>query len=265
MKQTTILCFLLLNSFMAFCQVFQVQGRNVLAYLPDTGKSYPAFVFVTGLGETGTDTNAAKVNGPHQYIKQGWRPPFAVFTIQPKSGEWMAAATTDAMLAGIRAKYPQITGIALSGLSAGGYATQQYIFQDASYAKKLLAAIPMSIQGPDKPYSYTNAGSLPVWAMDGTGDPFFDGMKALYTSLGDRFSSFYSTGHNNWNLVYNPIYRDPVYGQSIYDFAFKHAVYNGATPVAPVDTTATPPVVTKKLLLTIKVYSDGTTETVPGQ
>lgn len=135
MKRLIILLTALMISVNAFCghQLIKVDGWNCYIYLPtdydQTEKSYPAILFIPGIGEVGT--NAAKViqNGPGAYITSGWNGvasnvQFIIISLQPVE-TWPNAGQLHSRMQILKSQY-RIGAVFMTGLSMGGHSTHAY-------------------------------------------------------------------------------------------------------------------------------------------
>jgi len=213
-------------------------------YRPDAPGKYPVVVFFHGSGEVGSDSLAARslLNlGPLAFIKSGWRPNLVIFAIQvsywspaPDLCKYILENDPD-----IQPYWDEIN-VLWTGLSAGG---QRVL--EAMALKYPGSFVPMSPAGIDfskidlsRPYR--------IWDFHGTKDNIcpYKYSQDLINLLNSTFPgsaklTSYPDGHSGWQTFYDPAYKNPI---SIYEF--------GSTGAAPPG---------KTVLVTITVYSDGTT------
>jgi len=214
-------------------------------YRPETPGKYPVVVFFHGSGEVGSDSLAARSLlklGPLAYIKAGWKPNLVIYAIQvsywsPAPDLCKYILDTDPDI------FPFWDGVNVlwTGLSAGG---QRVL--EAMALKYPGSFVPMSPAGIDfsridlsRPYR--------IWDFHGDKDnicPYkysVDLINLLNSTFpGSAKLTTYAGGHDSWQTFYDPVYKNPV---SIYEFG---------------STNASPP--GKTVLVTITVYSDGTTQ-----
>lgn len=265
-------------------KTFSVAGIgsvNTIIYTPDnTTGVLPAFMFVTGLGESGSDPSKIYINGPMHFIQAGWKPNFIVIGIQSnnvygpmdiKGLQGVIDGLSDPSYRIDWNKY-YLTGLSYGAATVGGYIQ----LQTDTLFKKPTALIHMSmnIYGLCGSY-YDNSqylckndlrfASIPAFGFCGNGDGFLDAMGkfwALLTKAGykNKFH-VYSGGHGGWNSFYDPTWKDTD-GLNIYDWALQYS--SGAAVIPPV---VVPPVVIPPTAKTIKsitvLYTDGTTITLP--
>jgi predicted peptidase len=212
-------------------------------YHPSTPGKYPAVIFFHGSGEVGTDSLAAASllrYGPLTFVKTGWRPNMVIFAIQV--GYWSPSAD---LCKYILDNDPDIkpywdgVNVLWTGLSAGG----QRVLEAISL-KYPGSFCPMSPAGID--FSRIDL-TVPwrVWDFHASNDqvcPYqysVDLVNLLNTTHpGTAQLTTYTGGHGGWNTFY-----DPAYKPNIYDWS------TSAT---------TPPV--KQILVTVTVYTDGSTD-----
>lgn len=216
-------------------------------YRPATPGKYPAVIFFHGAGETGQDSASAASLlkfGPLAFIKSGWRPNLVIFCIQvsywspsPDLCKYILETDPDVN------PYWDGKTVLWTGLSAGG---QRVL--EALALKYPGSFCPMSPAGIDfnridlsQPYR--------VWDFHSPSDgvcPYKYSVDLVdllnKTFPGSARLTSYQGGHSGWQTFYNPDYKDPV---NIYEWAAQ-----GAPPPG------------KVLLVTIKVYNDGTTEEI---
>lgn len=214
-------------------------------YHPAVTGKYPAVIYFHGAGEVGTDSVSVQslLNiGPLGFIKTGWRPDLVVFAIQvnywspsPDLCKYILENDPDV------SPYWDGKTILWTGVSAGG---QRVL--EAMALKYPGSFVPMSPAGID--FSRIDF-SVPwrVWDFHASNDnvcPYkysvdlIDLLNKTYPGSG-RLTT-YQGGHSGWNTYYNPAYKDPL---SIYEWGASGSTAPGKT-----------------ILVTITVYSDGTTE-----
>lgn len=267
---------------------------NVEIYTPDnTTGLLPAHIFFTGRGESGMNAGLIDVNGPTYFIKnKGWKPNFIVVGVQVNQNQAPAPVALVQCAIDTLLKDPAYrvdpNKWYLTGLSYGAATVVGYIkTQIDSLFRKPAAVVIMSINmdpalGSRYDATYTLGIStnpdtkvtsndlrfknIPAWGFCGTSDSFYETMNKYWMAMQKLgYTAPWTTaneGHGPWNQWYDPAYKDPKLGLSIYDWALQFSNSEVVTP--PV---VTPPVVTPPAPKTIKsitiTYSDGSVQTLP--
>lgn len=264
------------NDFNVFSDTIPVDPKqpisNILVYLPegkvDTSVKKPAFIFLTGAGESKGGVEKLTVWGPFSFISKNWQPSFICIAIQNLT--WQKQSMIDSVYAELKKRY-NFGEIILSGLSEGGYGTMKEMatYPDTPLSKDVRAIIPMSAseaQHPDGVAGIIRAG-IPVWSFgDDPGDTHgiyahkdFINLQQLNPS-GNYIWTRTTDGHGGWNKQYNPSYKGTegtTKGLSIYEWSMQYAGQSVDTTTPPL-----PPVEERKLITTIKVYDNGDVETI---
>lgn len=256
-------------------------------YKDSVQKYYPVIIYFHGTGEAGTDVNKLTSNYMLGRIKAGWEPQ-AVNPVTGKVEKFIVVAVQDAATwspypAAMRYAWKYIMStqklridtnrIYTTGLSSGGQTSVMYACWDSTFAGKIAAVVSLSPAALEaqavQNLSFFGKYNTPVWFISGDQDGFTDNAKKYTTTInnagGSAWTTVYPGGHGGWDAMYNGTTTRVVNGKTLNVYEWMLLNSRGPAPVAPVDTTTTPPVITKKLLLTIKVYSDGTTENIPAQ
>lgn len=274
--------------------VISVAGYQAYAWIPANFSSttiYPGAIFFPGLGETNGGLPALKVHGFGLYASAlaDSAFPIILISVQPQSPYGIANANVQAIINAVRALYPNMGKLYGSGLSLGGGEWQNFIWGGESNFKQLAGVFLFSSETPTcPPYgtavvtpSYFLTDSSFYYGGVGTADAFYNslpnsmlaeytGIKAqspYYTPYLDTWSGI---GHGDpvWSNGYNPAWKSPTMGMSIYRKIMQLApAYSKSpppvTPVVPVPP-VTPPVTTPKTIKSILVtYSDGSTLSLP--
>lgn len=165
------------------------QAANVSFCIPaiysslTTADSLGFFGFCVGAGEATTDSTLMRLNGPMQYMQQGWdgsvprngkvyNPIFATIQI---SSQFPQPAWIIPILNSILARYRiKSNSIVMSGISAGGYASNQLVFYqptagDFTWPSKIKGVINVEGVKPDDTYGSTPTypGGATVYANHG--------------------------------------------------------------------------------------------------
>lgn len=243
---------------------------NVLVYLPVDYKTtvYPAFWFWNGRGEDQGAVSQLAVWGPFAFINAQWQPNFIVFAVQGL--EWAGQPQVDGVFTTLKARY-NFGDVIASGLSDGGYGCTKLIsyFPGSIASKSVKAIIPMSTAEGfgSTAVAPTIASGIAVWGFgDDPGDVhgvnthnFIKAIVAANPSGRYKWTNMNPLGHSGWNNYYTPLWKDPVDGLTIYDWANKMLGQAVQPPPIPI-----PPVVVAKTIKTVEItYSDGTTQILP--
>lgn len=206
-------------------------------YLDSPAKQYPVIVFISGVGEIGTDPAKMLVYGPGKYIAEGHNMVFnvngklekpIVISLQPPTG-WPQPATINTRIDSILARWRIDPGrLYLTGLSMGGWTFDNYICGSPTYGRRPAAIVSMSSPDPDNPlsnlrYYAQNGGKW--WGFEGTQD--YRKMDIIRDSLnaavaGSARYTHYVGGHCCWNTWYNPAWQEN--GESIYTWMLKQRI-----------------------------------------
>jgi dienelactone hydrolase len=275
-------------------------------YNPSGTTTYPLLLFITGIGEfgSGSTTDLPKVLkwGPPKLIQASTFPKsftvngqthrFIVITPQFVTSPRPTAADIEAVLNYIVAHYKVNTRrIYITGLSYGGGVTWSYPGDNAGYAQRAAAVVPVAGAAPSGGDSTIKARSrtiavnnVPVWAFHNLNDPSVPVATAnsYITYINQppaptppaRKTIFNVSGHDAWTKAYDPAYKEN--NLNVYQWMLQYQrstpnakiiqvnVYGGTNPFNNtawnnwnVGTTAA----TNKTFSALK-YSNGTTSAV---
>lgn len=189
-------------------------GRgNAEVYWP-SGATH-VLVFIPGDGEYGTDKNKLYTWGPLSFIRNGWRPDFAVIGIQPPTNTTSSVYrlnTVDIFLNWIFKTFPAQT-FSATGLSYG--AEHWYLYMERATGRQPYAFIPMSYTESAAPSAWYKITK--TWGFVGTQDFPYASMKTFIGKIPGAKLTTYNGGHSGWNTFYDPKWSES--GQSIYQFA----------------------------------------------
>lgn len=253
-------------------------------HLPDdyksTSTSYPLIIFIHGLGEQGTDLNKVLAHGLPKIISQGAKMQYTVggklfkfITVSPQiPNGWASEGMVQNVIDDIRARYRvDANRIYITGLSAGGYGTLNYVAAGTTYASKVAAIVPVSTAAIDKTNGLCNISSSGVasWFLCGTSDGFINNQKNYITQINGCSPKYPAIGtsyaggaHNDyvWDRAYDAghTYQNP----NIYEWMLKYSRGTQAAVPAPVAAVAA-----EKIAITLPVNSttlDGSASTASG-
>jgi len=229
MKKATVFVTLLLFVSL-FCNIATAQQTphkvvlaemEYLLYLPeayevDTTARWPFMVFLHGVGETGTDLNKLKTQGPTKLIEQGKKFPFIVASPQSQGGGWnpfYVSTLIDKIAKDYRVDTDRVY---LTGLSMGGFGT----WYTALYFPEKFAAI-VPICGGGVPQMAHALKNVPVWCFHGDQDlvvpisqsqNMIDSLKPYNDNV--KFTVYAGVGHDSWTQTYD--------NDDIYDWMLSH-------------------------------------------
>jgi hypothetical protein len=213
-----------------------------------TTVKYPLIVFLHGSGEAGTNLsliyNSSSAGGPAYFIAQNqWPASFIVggvtykpIVLSPQNNGWSISTTSlnyilNFMVANYRVDANRIY---LTGLSAGG----EGVVGDASHydietgltinpTYKAAAIVPMSAATgtPLPSWGKTTVGdSIRVWGFGSCpADIHGENTKAYVDYVNAAKAGYgmftnYPGGHCCWNTYYNPKWKDPITGLTIWEW-----------------------------------------------
>ncbi|SFE92743.1 Por secretion system C-terminal sorting domain-containing protein [Chitinophaga sp. CF118] len=255
-------------------------------HLPDdyssTTTSYPLIIFIHGVGEAGTNVNDVLLHGLPKIISKGAKMQFTVggklfkfITVSPQiTNGWASADMIQSILDDVKSRYRiDASRIYLTGLSAGGYGTLNYVASGTNYSNNLAAIVPVSSAAIDaaKVPGLCNVASSNIasWFLIGSGDSFLDIQKNYVTKINGcspkypALSTIYTGGthsDNVWDKAYDAThtYQSP----NIYEWMLQYS--KGGTTVVPAPVAA---VAAENISITLPVNSttlDGSSSTASG-
>ena len=205
-----------------------VSGQFLL-YLPKgfsehPAVKYPLLIFLHGSGESGTDINKVKANGPPKFLDA--RPDFPFIVVSPQAPDpdlGFDLAAMNVLLDQLLQNLPiDKDRIYLTGLSLGGIAAYQWA---AERPGTFAAVAPISAAG--NTYDACKLKGVPIWAFHGgkdenvktaDGQAMVDAIKACG---GDITLTIYpELGHSAWE----PAYVDP----ALYEWFLNHRLNHTA-------------------------------------
>ena len=237
--------------------------ESAVVFLPEdyeTKPTWPTILYFHGAGESSKDRVYSKVlgNGIPKNIVQGMKIPYIVIAVQD---QWSTPTPVviDYTLKNTFGKAYNIdtTHIYTTGLSYGGGGALAMAIAHPEYISAVVSASPSALQ----PGEVTNLPALgknniPVWFWYGSKDtgPFGDNAKNYSAKIlaagGNSWITTEPIGHGPWDNIYKGVAK--LNGKTVYDFFAQYGKVVIPPPV--VDTP------TRKLLFTLKIYSDGTIE-----
>lgn len=206
------------------------------------GTRYPLLIFFHGGGEVGQDsTELDKVlkNGPLKLVKEGSFPGsfyvngknyrFIIFAPQLTSAEDTYPAEIDAMVEYAKQHYSvDASRIYMTGLSFGAGLCWNYVGQNASYARKIAAMVPIAAYiNEARPEFKVDAAkahiiaasNLPIWSTHNRSDNVcpLDWITNAHNLVKNsspaphplpRLTVFDAYGHEGWTTTYDPSFRE---------------------------------------------------------
>ena len=241
-------------------KIYYSGGTNgAWLHLPDdykeTSEKYPLLVFLHGVGEGGTNVNAVLAHGVPKMIANGAKMQYTVngklfkfIVVSPQiPNGWANEENVQSVIDDMKARYRvDENRVYLTGLSAGGAGTWNYLASGKKFADNLAALVPVSAAalGDDKldGLCVAAASNVAVWALGGDqgGDRTFLRFLNDYTQRINNCNPkvkaittvYAGNGHDDgtWDKAYDPDhkYQNP----NIYEWMLQ---YNRGV-------TATPPV-----------------------
>lgn len=237
--------------------------ESAAVFLPEGYESkstWPTILYFHGAGESSKDRVYSKVlgNGIPKNIVAGMKLPYIVIAVQDQWSTPTPAVIDYTLKNTFRKAYKiDTTHIYTTGLSYGGGGALAMAIAHPEYISAVVSASPSALQASEVtslPLLATN--NIPVWFWYGTKDtgPFGDNAKSYSAKIlaagGSSWITTEAVGHGPWDNLYTGVSK--LNEKTVYDFFAQYGKASTTTPV--VDTP------TKKLLITIKVYSDGTIE-----
>ncbi|RYG01586.1 MAG: hypothetical protein EOO02_12445, partial [Chitinophagaceae bacterium] len=222
-------------------------------YLPEgysSSQSYPLLIAVHGIGELGNGTSQiGKVlnNGVFRYIKTGQFPKsfnvngsnFKFIVIAPQFKKWPSPLDVNKIIDyAVKTYKVDQNRIYVTGLSMGGGVTWDYAANQAGYASRLAAIVPVcGASFNDIGRSNRLADSkIPVWATHNSNDPtvtvgntngYISQILRRNPSAPVKKSIFYNFSHDAWTTTYNPAWREN--GKNVYEWMLQYTKSRGAT------------------------------------
>lgn len=182
-----------------------------LLYLPDgygsdTSKRWPLMLFLHGSGESGTDIEKVKANGPPEMVSKGNKFPFIIVSPQSDGRFGWDANDLYYLLAGLKEKYRvDKDRVYLTGLSMGGYGSWSLAMK---FPGEFAAVIPVC-GGGDTATAW-RLRHMAVWAFHGAKDDVVapEESKRMIAAVRKtdptaRLTIFPEANHNSWTRAYN--------------------------------------------------------------
>ncbi len=211
--------------------------KGYYEYLPQgyntENTQYPLLIFIHGLGELGDGSTSqlsrVLANGTPKQISQGIFPSsftvngqtFKFIVLTPQFINWPGPNDIDLIINyAIKNYRVDVSRIYLTGLSMGGGTVWEYAGNNAVYANRIAAILPVSgASYPDVGRADIIAASnIHVWATHNSNDPTV----AVTNTTG------YITNINNAPLKPNPLAKETIFNNNVhdawtatYDFNFK--------------------------------------------
>jgi predicted peptidase len=176
-------------------------------------KSWPAILFLHGLGEAGDDPKDLLRTGLPQYVKQHPDFPFVMIAPQCPRLTWWAelSEALASLLDQCLATFPiDPHRLYLTGISMGGYGTW---YLGSLWPERFAAVVPICGGGlhfHGFPERVARLKHTPVWAFHGAQDTVVlpqlsqDLVEALRVHGGQvKFTLYPHAGHDSWTETYN--------------------------------------------------------------
>ena len=188
-------------------------------YLPDNyyqKSKHPVIVFLSGIGEQGngkSDLDKVLKHGPPKLIRKGeWtgNKPFLIFAPQSSNGFFSPDGLHEFIDFIIKNYRADASRIYLTGLSAGGISTWNYL---GVYQDQVAAAIPICGNGKSvAKKSGCNLNNIAIWAFHGDSDPIIDvdgsiigvgNINACSPSPHAKVTIYPGVAHDAWTRTYD--------------------------------------------------------------
>ncbi|RYY57386.1 MAG: hypothetical protein EOO09_02710 [Chitinophagaceae bacterium] len=209
---TGLLLFVSINTTAQQVHAGFTQVTNYLIYYPDgyntdTTRRWPLMVFLHGSGESGSDVDKVKVNGPPKLVADGKKFPFIIISPQASSPQvGFPPLQVHALLADVK-EHNRVDPdrVYLTGLSMGGYGAWK-IAQE--YPEDFAAVIPVC-GGGDTSLNW-KLRYMPVWNFHGgkdmnvpisQSDDMVSSLRKYNPTI--RYTIYPEVGHNSWEKAYD--------------------------------------------------------------
>ncbi|MBO9657460.1 MAG: prolyl oligopeptidase family serine peptidase [Chitinophagaceae bacterium] len=182
-----------------------------LLYLPDgydsdTSKQWPLMLFLHGSGESGTDVQKVKVNGPPMLVEKGRKYPFILVSPQADGQIGWDPLELHYLLNDLKKQYRvDKDRVYLTGLSMGGYGAWKLA---AQFPQEFAAVIP--ICGGGDTSTVWRLRNVPVWAFHGGKDDVVQPKQSeqMIAALrksnpSARLTIYPEVKHDSWTQAYN--------------------------------------------------------------
>jgi len=191
-------------------QVTTTVNVGYLLYLPKDypggTRLWPLLVFLHGSGESGTDLEAVKRNGPPKLADEGRDLPFVILSPQRSDGNSWTPSTIRMLIDEVAGECRIDTDrICLTGVSMGGFATWDLALEMPG----VFAAI-APVCGGGNPDAVCALRDLPVWVFHGAKDNIvpIESSEQMVTALkacggNVNFTVYPGVGHNSWDSAYS--------------------------------------------------------------
>lgn len=250
-----------------------INGKQAYVYTPSdyvSTKKYPCLVFLPGLGETAGSVTKLNIHGPFLYINSATNLglEIIVIAIQPNESYGMDTVGNEAKadLSAISAAYG-VSKFYLTGLSLGCQEWMNYFWQPKQDLSQIGGLFMFSADPPDLPpygtgvkdYTLFAKNSIVYYGGCGTTDNMY-GMQypdyqGILAAKGIAFwDQWAGVGHGDpvWSDGYNPAWKSPSMGMSIYA---KVAALSAVTTPPPVVVTPAPVGTTFPLATTTQIQA----------
>jgi predicted peptidase len=213
-------------------------------YKPDSwdGKTkLPAFIFIHGLGDVGTDLNMVLRTGLPRMIKASGTFPVNALVIMPQYiSAWPGSMSVQAVINYTKANYPT-DRIFLTGLSMGGGSVIDWI--EAGTASDISAITPVCTASSFRADFAAKlvAAKMPMFFTHGDADPvtsfnnakgYVDGLNAMGITPAAKLWRIAGGQHNIWDDAYE--YSSTAFdGKNMYQWCLDARTSQPVTPPPP--------------------------------
>lgn len=227
-------------------------------YTSNPSKSYPLLLFIHGIGEVGTgsdaDLNKLYRNGPPNLLYNGKFPSsFTVggqthkfIVISPQfNRSWPNQTVIMNFIEYLKTKYRiDVSRIYLTGLSMGGGVVWNTAGASTTNAFSFAAIAPIcGASGANRSVANVMASqNLPIWAFHNDGDPSVDVRNTIgYVNYFNEYTPkavpqakmtiWQSTSHNAWGKAYDPSYKEN--NMNLYEWMLSYKRTGSPNPTPP--------------------------------
>lgn len=214
-----------------------IAGKQAYSYLPadyNSSTSYPCLIFLPGLGETKGAVTELNVHGPFLYINSttNLNLELIIIAIEPNEQYGDTIAETQAYLNGLNGIY-NISKFYFTGLSLGCQEWMNWFWQPGQNLSQVGGLFMFSSDPPNQPpYGTADVepslfNKYPIFFYGGCGTadsmygmefPLYQAIVAAKPQIAPAWDAWQGVGHGDpvWSQGYNPTWKSPSMGVSIY-------------------------------------------------